>query len=125
MPTTMQQQRMYVKTTSGVDIVAGVWLILSPFILSFTEVTSALWNSIIFGIAVIALSALRETEEGTKVRWPSWTNAVIGLWLVLSPFILGFTDNRVAYINTLVLGIIVLILASWGALYTPKETEDM
>lgn len=124
MATTMEQHnRMYVRTASGIDVVAGLWLILSPFILGFTSETGAMWNSIIFGLIVTVLAASRTTGEGYRVEWPSWTNAVIGLWLILSPFILGFTGNGVAYINTLVLGIIIAVLGTWSALATPKDSE--
>lgn len=51
------------RTTSGsqwsswVNLLLGVWLILAPFALGHAAVSAAMWNEIISGIIIIALSA--------------------------------------------------------------------
>lgn len=51
-------------------VVGGIWLILAPFILNYSNIDNALWNDIIVGAAAIlltgfcALTALRlETSQ--------------------------------------------------------------
>lgn len=49
-----------------VNVVAGVWLILAPFILKFGDSAAAKWNSIIFGIVIAALAIWSNTEAQSK-----------------------------------------------------------
>ena len=121
MATTMEQARTRVKTASGLDILAGLWLILAPFLLGYTAITGALWNDIILGATVVLLAASREFGQGYKVAWPSWINVLIGLWLIAAPFFLGYSSIVNATWNDVILGIIIAVLALWSALSTPHE----
>ena len=47
-------------------------------------------------------------------------NAVFGVWLIISPWLLGFSDLFAAMLNTVIVGAAVLILAVW-ALGTDKD----
>lgn len=44
------------------------------------------------------------------MSWIGWTNVVLGIWLVLSPFILNFQSNQAAW-NNVIIGFIVIALA--------------
>lgn len=48
-----------------VNVVLGVWLILSPWILGFSGMTGAMWNAVIVGllVGVLALSVTREKPK--------------------------------------------------------------
>jgi hypothetical protein len=101
-----------------VNLALGIWLFVAPFVgLSMLDTTAA-WNSYIFGaiIAVLAATALRQPQ-----RWEEWTNLVIGLWLIVAPFVLGFGTQTAAMWNHVVVGIIVGGDALWAALARPPE----
>lgn len=123
MATTMEQARSSVKTSSGLDILAGLWLIIAPFLLGYATIAGALWNDIILGTIVVLLAASREFGQGYKIAWPSWTNVVIGLWLIAAPFFLGYSYVVSAAWNDVILGIIIAALALWSALSTPREND--
>ena len=106
---------------TGLDILAGLWLVVAPFALGFGAVSAAVWNSVIAGIAIALLASSRETHEGLRHPTASWINAIIGVWLVLSPFLLGFSGATVAMWNSVVLGIAVIVFALWSAMSTPAE----
>lgn len=110
-----------VRTVSGIDIVLGLWLVISPFILGYGNLATPMWNSVIVGIAVAALAASRTGGEGYRRAWPSWVNVVLGVWLIFSPFILGFAEVNAALWNNIILGIGVAVLAAWSALTTPDK----
>lgn len=111
--TRMQQ----ISTASGLNIIAGLWLILSPFILGYTALRSSMWNAIIVGIIVAAIAAMR-LYGARRHGWLSWVNAALGIWLILSPFFFGVAgDHRVLW-NFVVVGIIVTALGVWSALAT-------
>lgn len=111
MATTISHQRMSVRTASGLDIVAGAWIFLSPFLLGFSQLSGALWNNLIIGAAVIIFSASHATSGTARRAWASWINVVLGTWLILSPFILGFSADTRPFWNNIVLGAVVVILA--------------
>lgn len=117
----LAQARANVKMSSGLDIIAGLWLIIAPFVLGYTSVAPAFWNDFIAGIAIVLLAGSREIGEGYKIAWPSWVNALIGLWLIIAPFALGYSFVSNAVGNDVLLGIIVAVLATWSALSTPQE----
>jgi hypothetical protein len=57
-------------------------------------------------------------------RWQDWTNAVLGLWMFVSPSILGFAtqDSPAARVAWL-LGLAIVVFAGI-AVYMPKAWEE-
>jgi hypothetical protein len=54
----------------------------------------------------------RNTSLGTR-----WANIVFGIWVLLSPFVFGFSGNPVALVNNVGLGIAFVLVAwagDWG-----------
>jgi len=103
-----------IQTASGLNIIAGLWLIIAPFLLNYGDLREALGNDVIVGIIVASIATLR-AFGAYGADWLSWTNFVLGGWLIIAPFILGY--GRAAPIsNDIVVGIIILALAAWSAL---------
>jgi len=40
-----------------------------------------------------------------------WVEVLFGGWLIISPFVLGFADEKVGLLNNLVSGIVLILLA--------------
>lgn len=94
-------------------LVLGIWLFCSPFLVEayFPYTSLDDWNSYMAGVALIIVSmvALRNPE-----RWEEWFNILIGVWLIISPFLLGFASTqRIPTLNHIVIGIIVTLDAAW------------
>jgi hypothetical protein len=92
-----------------VNIVAGLGLLISPWLLGFTAEAYAGWNAWIVGasvtlVAVTALYAFYEAEE--------WVNLVLGLWAVVAPWVLGFSAVTAAMWAHVIAGIVVAVLAA-------------
>src|SRR5947209_1729350 len=102
------------RIASSLNVIAGLWLIISPFVLGYTDMTTALWNSIILGVLVAVLAGIRAAYPTENVGL-SWINLLFGLWLIISPFVLRFDNPRPTW-NEVILGIIVGILAVWSAM---------
>lgn len=98
-------QENHARIASGVSMVAGLWLIISPFMLGYFNAPLLLWNSIVFG-AIVAILALVKLAMPAKEERLDWINFMIGLWLILSAFIFGYTSSAVLW-NNLLLGIIL------------------
>jgi SPW repeat-containing protein len=41
----------------------------------------------------------------------SWINFVLGLWLIIAPFVLRFSTDKMAMWDSVILGIVIAILA--------------
>ena len=91
--------------SSWVNIVLGIWLIISPFILGVHS-SGALWSNVVAGALVGILSLLRWSMH--QPGW-SWLNLILGIWLVISPFV--FFLSGAAMWNNVILGIIVAAFA--------------
>jgi hypothetical protein len=104
------------KTINWWMVVVGIALTAAPFLLGFTAISAALWNSVIVGVAVILLAAASAlTDSETAVKAMDWINATLGLWLVLSPFILGYATVTAALWTSIVAGVLILVLAAMAS----------
>lgn len=90
------------------NLVLGVWLILSPWLLGFSATPAATWNAVVVGV-VVALMALLHLRGGPM--WEEWLNVLLGVWLILSPWILGYSGMGNAVWNALIVGVLVGVLA--------------
>jgi hypothetical protein len=102
-----------------VNLLLGAWLFISPWVLGFASTAAAAGttthpraavNAWIFGVIVMVLSiaALARTQP-----WEEWLNLLAGIWLFISPWVLGYSGNTTALWNALIVGALVFILASW------------
>ena len=101
-----------VKTAGWINVIFGIWLIASPFLLGFGG-TNLSRNNVVFGI-IIAVLSLLEVSMPSESAWAGWLNAVFGMWILISPFVLGFTGMSALW-NGIFAGIIIAVLAIWAA----------
>ena len=104
-----------VVVASGINLILGLWLIIAPFVLGFTAHTHSEWNTIIVGILVATIAAIR-IWGGRGASWLSWINAGLALWLIVSPWIYGNSDVSAILWNDIIVGVVVLVLSAWSAL---------
>jgi hypothetical protein len=102
-----------VKLASGLNVLAGIWEILAPFILGYSGFVTPTTNAIIVGLIVAVLAAIRYFGA-YSASWLSWINAILGVWLIVAPFILGYGNP--ARTNDIIVGIIIAVLGTWSAL---------
>lgn len=98
-------------------LVLGLWMGISPWVLGHSAEPSPTWNAVILGVLIVlaALVALFRARA-----WQEWANAAFGLWLVISPWALGFSGAAMAMWNAVIVGVLVLALAVW-TLATDKD----
>ncbi len=89
-----------------VELILAIWLFFSPFFLGYSSPSStAAYNSYVLGVlvAIFAIWALADPR-----RWEEGINAILGLWLIISPFVLKFNStDHVAMWNCIILGILI------------------
>ncbi len=87
-------------------LVLGLWLIVSPFSLSYRSV-SMIWSDVISGFLVTALAVI---AFRTKRVWAAWANTFVGLWLAFAPVVFR-TPDAAAYANDTLIGMLVVTFA--------------
>jgi len=105
--------RAQTKTASGLNFIAGIYLLISAWIAHVTA--GGMANGIVFGIIVAILAASR--FAGSTGPWASWLDALIGVWMILSPWVYGYADHAWKW-NSIVVGIVMIVLGVWSALST-------
>ena len=103
------KNRVELTAMNIVNAIVGAGLFLSPWLFGFDGEQAASWNAWIGGllVAIIAVAAVTDLET-----WEEWVNMAIGLWLMISPWVLGFTGLTNAFWGTLMAGLVVAVLAA-------------
>lgn len=101
-----------------VNLALGVWMAVSPWVLSYAaEMQRPTMNAVVVG-ALIAVLAIYEIVK--VMAWEEWANFALGIWLAISPWALGFSSAAVVMWNAVAVGVVVAGLALW-ALGTDKS----
>jgi hypothetical protein len=110
------------KGSVWINLLVGIWLIIAPFALAIGGVNSV-WatNDVILGILLIAFSwwMLAAIAPPTGA---AWFEILCGIWLIVAPFVLRYSDVLHARWNDVVCGIIAIIVAavaSWATTHRP------
>lgn len=100
-----------------VNALLGAWLVVSPWILGFEQDLTVLGNMVIVGALLIAaaLGAIFLPRA-----WEEWTEAALGMWMAISPWLLAFSAIQAATWSAVVTGLVVVSLAMW-VLVTDKD----
>jgi hypothetical protein len=69
----------------GFIILMGIWVIISPFVLGFSDKPGAIWSNLVVGLVIVLLcliSARRKETVRPLIILAGW-------WVFLTPFVLG------------------------------------
>src|ERR1041385_6114558 len=89
MNTTTKDQM--IKSACWGNVLLGLWQVISPFVLDYRHVDAAMWNSIVVGVAVGLLALARATGFWNEAKQAETLIALLGAWLIISAFALGFS----------------------------------
>ena len=89
------------------NLILGAFLFFSPWIFDFDAGTVSR-NAYIAGIviAVLAIGAL-----AAFAVWEEWLNLIVGLGVIVSPWVLGFSATTAAAVH-IVVGVLASVLAA-------------
>jgi SPW repeat len=111
-----------VKTRGSLNALIGVWFIIAPWVIGFSDQAGALWSSIIFGIIQIIVSLWGGDKPGWN-SWQNWVSVITGVWFVIFPFIYSLTVGEVWL--SVILGLITILfsLRNLGAHSNSKAVD--
>ena len=82
-----------IRWSSGVSALAGIWLMVAPFVLGYENLLGPFWNAVIVGGAIAVIGLARVAAPLHHHPGLGWLHAAFGVWLVVAPFILGYTPG--------------------------------
>lgn len=94
-----------------ITLLLGVWLCASAWVLQFND-PPAMQNLVAVGLLVIVGELFMFHR---LLIWEEWVNTVLGIWLVVSSWVLDTAP--LAKANSIVVGLLILALAlyeMWG-----------
>lgn len=117
------------KWISALVAVIGAWLIVQAYLLD--PVAGNFWSDVIVGVALAALGGYnyyrRSNEQHASVAVGAFV-ALLGLWIIATPFILGSTEGAAAvesdieFWNDIAAGAVVAALGAYSA-YASRERD--
>lgn len=106
-----ESDRGAIQSASIINGILGIWLIISPYILSYTS-SAAEWNQTVFGIVVLVLAVLR--LFAVRQTWLSFLSGLAAIWLIIAPWVLNYQASA-AYWNEVIVAIVVGLIAFWNS----------
>jgi hypothetical protein len=104
----------------GLNVILGVWLVLSPFAFGYAT-TAAAWNDVIVGLVIIGC-AWCVVAEAPGAALCSACGVVCGAWLMLAPFMLNYRLTAFGY--DVIIGALVLVISAietWRVTHRPPS----
>jgi hypothetical protein len=122
----MATHRSGFRLSSGLNILAGVWVSVSPWLFGYSGDPAAMWASVVSGLIIVGIGLARTLRPATNPGW-SWVNFIVGLWVVITPWVYGYTFNIPAVWSDVIVGLMVALLALVSAISsrepaTPSRT---
>ncbi|SDT55195.1 SPW repeat protein [Bradyrhizobium canariense] len=95
----------------------GLFLFISPWLFAYVSERARvdIWTS---GAAIAAISIAAIVAFA---NWEEWLNLLLGVWLIASPWVLGFAHTRAMHVSILI-GAMVAFFAAlelWLVRYEP------
>jgi len=93
------------------DYIVGIFMIIVPWVLDFSDNDYATWTLVIAGVAVLLQTVFTDFEVGLvrKIPMPShlMVDFGLGVLLAISPWLFGFADR--VYMPHLILGVFSIL----------------
>ncbi|THA67228.1 hypothetical protein E6R60_32050 [Streptomyces sp. A0642] len=88
----------------------GLYCAVSPWVLHFTaSQTSLVTHNLIMGIA-IAVLGLGFTVTPQRMYGLSWAICAIGVWMIISPWVVGSSPDVGVVLNNVIIGGLAVLL---------------
>jgi hypothetical protein len=122
-----------------INVILAIWLFISPWVLGFgTTVNTAApnaaaaspmdvaytaaWNAWVLGVIVFLVAVSAAMRRGFwQGSWQEWSNVILGIWIFIAPWVLGFANLQLAAWDHWVVGFLIFIV-SLSNLYGYRHT---
>ena len=115
-------ERKYGPWQDWINLALGIWLFISPLFGWTTQSdTVAAFNAYLVGLGVASFAVIR-LGRSDSTRWAEGFNIAFGLWLIVSPALLMYTDSPAAGWNHAIVGVLIVGLSFWSRGWRRRPT---
>ncbi|MES0126932.1 SPW repeat protein [Mesorhizobium sp. C420B] len=95
----------------------ALWTLISPWVLVHLSMAppsqiqisaGALWNFLVVGLIMMVISI---AQLMASTIWEGRINAAVGIWLIVSPWVVGFGSDLVLTWNAVAVGILAVLVS--------------
>jgi|HigsolmetaAR202D_1030399.scaffolds.fasta_scaffold01190_1 small neutral amino acid transporter SnatA (MarC family) len=96
-----------------VNVILGAWLIVAPWALDVASQMPAAGTIWLLGAAIAVFAGI---SVYMPKAWEEAVNILLGLCLVVSPWVMGFATETAPTVTAVVTGILVVAFGIWAML---------
>jgi SPW repeat-containing protein len=104
---------------SWCNLVLGIILFIAPWFTVTWSHGNSSWNAWILGVLIV-LAALWALATPSNVV-PHWINLIFGIWVFISPWVLGYAALSAIAWAAWIIGALVVILSVWTIVETQRS----
>ncbi len=108
------------RVASGLNVLIALWLLIAPFTIGFTDLTAATWSSVLTGTLMFIAGMFAVIRPLRNSRLLG-LNFLFGLWLLVSPFLLGFSHFPAVALSQIGFGILAIGLAFMASIESRRR----
>ena len=105
--------------------ILGLVLGIAPFVLGYSDHSSAMWTSVILGVIVFLISLYKAFWNQSPRSWEYGTAGIAGLLALIAPWVLGFSALTSALWTCVILGALLLALTSYEVFYDLPRQQSI
>jgi hypothetical protein len=105
-----------------VILLLGWWLIASPWVMGYPSDAPPTTNAVVAGIIMAALAAF---DLYKTYVWAVVLNLVVGVWVAVSPWVIGVLQDRTMMTSLIVSGVATVVLGLWELRSDPELHQQL
>ncbi len=91
----------------GAYIIASPWLI--PYFLADAKLAlEPAWSHYFAGLAIVIVAVFAIMSFGL---WTAWLEALLGLWIIIAPWLLGFSSLPFFTWSSVIVGLVLIAIS--------------
>jgi hypothetical protein len=98
-------------------LLIGVWLFISPWVLGYAAASEPAVNAFIAAAIMVVLAVF---DLYKSYVWAVLLNLVTGMWVAVSPWLVGVVPDRRMTASLLAVGVATVVLAQWELKSDPE-----
>ncbi len=93
-----------------INALIGIWFLISPWTLGYSQSAGAVWYSVVFGAILLIVSFWAAVQLDPKgwSSWPCWIALIMGILFIIGSF--SWNLSTAATWIDVILGVVVVIL---------------
>ncbi len=104
--------RPWTRWQDWLNLIAGIVIFIAPWYSATWEYTASSWSAWIVGVAIVLVALWALAAPGSMI--PDWINIVLGAWVFISPWVLGFVGLAAIAWSAWIIGAVVVLLSAWA-----------